>query len=92
MKTGLPLNLDVKTENYIKDFVIGNRLKFENLHFIKGDLHQASINEGKYFRYRNVLSVYGGSKWIQTNFGESKAGCSFDLFEGSRVKNWELWF
>jgi len=92
MKHGLPLCLDAKTENYIKDYVLEKGISTKNLHFIKGDLHQASTQWGKHFRYRNVPSVYGSSKWIMTNFGNTKPGCSFDMIEGDSIKQWELWF
>jgi len=92
LKNGLPLTLDAKTEQYIINYVLYHKLSTDNLHFIKGDLHQASTQWGKNFRYRNVPSIYGSSKWIMTNFGYSKPGCSFDLLEGDSVKQWEIWF
>jgi len=92
MKQGLPLCLDAKTENYIKDYVLEKGISTKNLHFVKGDLHQAGTQWGKHFRYRNVPSMYGSSKWIMTNFGLTKPGCSFDLIEGNSIKQWELWF
>lgn len=93
MKNGLPLNLDAKVETYLLDFAISERLDLSNLHVIKGDLHQSNSYMAKHFRYRNVPSVYGASKWIMTNFGNNKPGCSFDLFEKDRLINsWDLWF
>lgn len=92
MKSGLPLVLDGKTEQYILNYILHQQIPTNNLHFVKGDLHQASTQWGKHFRYRNVPSVYGSSKWIMTNFGYTKPGCSFDLIEGNDIKQWELWF
>jgi hypothetical protein len=92
MKNGLPLCLDPKTENYIKDYILEKGISTKNLHFVKGDLHQAGTQWGKHFRYRNVPSMYGSSKWIMTNYGNTKPGCSFDLIEGDSVGQWELWF
>ena len=92
MKNGLPLTLDAKTEQYIINYMLYHKLQSDNLHFIKGDLHQASTQWGKHFRYRNVPSIYGSSKWIMTNFGYNKPGCSFDLIRGSDIKQWEIWF
>ena len=92
MKFGLPLTLDPKTEQYIINYVIHHKIPTDNLHFIKGDLHQASTQQGKHFRYRNVPSVYGSSKWIMTNYGFTKSGCSFDLINGDNINQWELWF
>lgn len=92
MKLGLPLTLDSKTEQYILNYILHHKIPTDNLHFIKGDLHQASTQWGKHFRYRNVPSVYGSSKWIMTNYGYTKPGCSFDLIEGDKLSQWELWF
>jgi hypothetical protein len=92
MKNGLPVSLDIKTENYIKDYVLDKGISTKNLHFVKGDLHQAGTQWGKHFRYRNVPSMYGSSKWIMTNFGHTKPGCSFDLISGDSIQQWELWF
>ncbi len=92
MKNGMPIYLEPKTEKYILDYVIFKGIPTTNLHFIKGDLHQASSQEGKHFRYRNVTSIYGSSKWIMTNFNYTKPGCSFDLFKGKDVYAYDMWF
>ena len=92
MKNGMPIYLEPKTEKYILDYVIFKGIPTANLHFIKGDLHQASSQEGKHFRYRNVPSIYGSSKWIMTNFNYTKPGCSFDLFKGKDVYPYDMWF
>lgn len=96
MRNGLPLTLDAKTNEYITNYVIDKGISFEGLHFIKGDLHQASTQWGKHFRYRNIPSMFGSSKWIMTNYGMTNPGCSFDLIEGfgpgCTIKQWEIWF
>lgn len=79
MKAGLPLNLDSKTENFINEFIDYNKLS-GNLHFIKGDLHQINTNFGKKFRYKNVPSLFGSSKWIMANYGYTEPACSYDIF------------
>ena len=91
IKNGLPLVLDPKTEQYIMNYVIHHNIPTTNLHFIKGDLHQASTQCGKHFRYRNIPSVYGSSKWIMINYGYTKPGCGFDLVDGDTIHQWELW-
>ena len=91
IRNGLPLTLDPKTEQYIMNYVIHHNLTTTNLHFIKGDLHQASTQWGKHFRYRNVPSVYGSSKWVMINYGYTKPGCSFDLISGDSIHQWDLW-
>ena len=92
MKNGMPLQLKPETEKYIIDYMLSKGISNNNLHFIKGDLHQSASQEGKHFRYRNVPSIFGSSKWIMTNFGYNKPGCSFDLFEGKNLKQWDVWF
>lgn len=83
MKSGLPLHINDKTENYLNKYIMHNGLKTEDKYVsvIKGDLHTDSSQTTYNFRYRNVLSIFGGSKWISTNFGPSHPGCSFDVIE-----------
>jgi hypothetical protein len=81
MKHGLPRRLDQKTELYINDYIDHFKLGDKYVHLIKGDLHQESNEFGKRFRYKNVLSLYGASKWIHTNFGNSKSGACFEVIE-----------
>lgn len=81
MNSGLPLHLDAKTDNYIGDYIKNYKLSGKNLHFIKGDLHQAASQVGKTFRYRNCMSIFGASNWIQNNFGNTKPGISIDILD-----------
>ena len=81
-KFGLPLQLNDKTEVFINKYIEYHKLdKSKNIHLIKGDLHNESQQVVEAFRYRNVLSMYGASKWIHTNFGPGIAGASFDVIE-----------
>lgn len=91
MKHGLPLHLNDKTENYINKYLMYNRIDPEEYHisFVKGDLHKNTSEQSYNFRYRNVLSLFGGSKWIGTNFGPTKAGCSFDIVEANSERIFE---
>lgn len=93
LKHGLPLNIDLKTELFINSYIDAHKLT-GTLHFIKGDLHQASTNFSKKFRYRNVLSLYGSSDWSQTNFGPNLAGMSYDIIykHKNKVLPGEHWF
>ena len=79
MKNGLPLNIDTKTELFINQYIEYNNLK-GTLHFIKGDLHQNNTNNCKTFRYKNVPSLFGSSKWIMANYGNTKPSCAYDVF------------
>jgi hypothetical protein len=83
MKHGLPLHLNEKAENYINKYILEYNLrhKEKTISFIKADLHQESSQRSYSFRYRNVLSLFGASKWIGHNFGPNKAGCSIDIIE-----------
>ena len=89
LKFGLPLQLNDKTENYINKYITYHNIDLsKNIHVIKGDLHSESQQLGQHFRYRNVLSMYGSSKWIHSNFGPGMAGVSFDIVE----KNYDTVF
>jgi hypothetical protein len=81
-KYGLPLQLNDKTEVFINKYIDYHRLdKSKQIHLIKGDLHNESQQLSQSFRYRNVLSMYGSSKWIHNNFGPGMAGVSFDVID-----------
>lgn len=81
-KFGLPLQLNDKAENYISKYIDYHKInKDKSIHLIKGDLHTESMQLTSSFRYRNVLSLYGSSKWIHSNFGPGMAGVSFDIIE-----------
>lgn len=86
MKSGMPLNLNDKVENYLNDYIRMNSLEMYNVTFVSADLHQSSENYGKALRYKKVLSQYGSTKWMHTNFGSGSPGVSFDIFEkGSKL-------
>lgn len=79
MKHGLPFNLNDKTENYINDYIYQHDIRSPNIHLIKGDLHQSSTQFGKRFRYKNCMSMVGGTGWSITNFGSFYAGVDIDI-------------
>ena len=37
------------------------------------------VNASLRFRYKKVSSLYGSSKWIHTNFGNTKAAVDFEI-------------
>lgn len=76
---GLPLNLTEKIEVYFDEYLYNNDIGGHNIHIISGDLHQTSVNYAKRFRYKKVSSLYGSSKWIHTNFGNTKPAVDFDI-------------
>lgn len=77
-KFGLPKALDDKTINFINQYIEYHNIKGYK-HFIKGDLHQEATDFCNTFRYRNVLSMYGASAWIHSNFGWSRPGVSYEV-------------
>lgn len=82
MKHGFPLVLNDKAENFINKYIKYHNITSPHIHFIKGDLHQESSQETGDFRYRNVLSMFGSSKWMMNNFSSrSKGGCSIEIIE-----------
>lgn len=91
MKHGLPLHMNDKTENYINKYLMYNKIDptSKKISVVKGDLHKDNSEETYNFRYRNVLSLFGGSKWIGTNFGPTKSGCSFDIIEKNTERVFE---
>ena len=80
MKHGLPLTLTDKVENYFNDYIKINGLQNYNVSVITGDLHQSAETFGKSIRYRKVLSQFGSSKWMHTNFGSGSPGLSTEIF------------
>lgn len=80
MKNGLPLVLNDKVSNILNNYITINKLNNYNISFISGDLHQSAETYAKNFRYKKVLSQYGSSKWMHTNFGSGNPGLSLEIF------------
>jgi len=88
MKYGLPFKLDKRSEDFITDYVDYHKLAAHVnyseakscVHFIKGDLHQTGEEFGKKFRYKNIMSVYGSSSYVQHNYGSGYKGFEFEIF------------
>jgi hypothetical protein len=89
MKHGMPLNLTDKVENYLNDYIRMNSLEAYNVSFVSADLHQSSENYGQALRYKKVLSQYGSTKWMHTNFGSGSPGLSFDIYEKNSKLIWK---
>lgn len=79
MNSGFPLNLTDKTENFFNDYITKNRIVNPYVSVVMGDLHQTLVQYAKRFRYKRVLSMYGGSGFIHTNFGSGHAGVEYDI-------------
>lgn len=85
MKFGLPKNLNAKTEVWIKSYADQMGINSKYLHFIKGDLHLTNSEYSSFLRYKNCLSMYGASKWVQTNFMKNTKGVSMDILYRNAV-------
>ena len=94
LRSGLPLRITPQVENYINDYINVKGINTPHIHFVKGDLHQSSVEYAKRFRYKNVMSMYGSSKWIHTNYGSGTAGVDFEIVEkfGSRISQDRILF
>lgn len=94
MHKGFPLILEPKTEMYFNEYIDTMRIHSECIHIVLGDLHQSLTQFSKRFRWKRVLSMYGASKWIHTNFGKSRAGLDFDVVkkESEDITEGRIWF
>lgn len=81
MKHGFPLILNAKTKEYINNYIHNHKINTPNIHLIKGDLHQSAEEETPIFRYKNVMSLFGGSGYVQTCFNSHKAGYEFEIVD-----------
>lgn len=86
MKNGLPLVLNDKVANVLADYIRINKLEEYNVSFVSGDLHQSAETYAKNFRYKKVLSQYGSSKWMHTNFGSGSPGLSSEVYVKDTTK------
>mgnify|MGYP001766331744 CR=1 FL=1 len=86
MFKNLPLTINVDTENKINAYLDYVEIPHhQNIHFIKGDLHQSATTFAKRVRYKSVGSFFGSSEWIQKNFGFTKAVCDMDIIMDDQV-------
>lgn len=92
LKNPLPSTLDMKTELYFKRYIDAHQIKSKYIHVIKGDQHQASCQFGEFFRYKNVLSMYGSSKWSQTNFMQNTKGVCMDILTNNVIEEHYLFY
>lgn len=90
MKNGLPLYLNDKTKSFIQDYIDYHQLNSYFISVIKGDLHNAASELNTKFRYKNVPSLFGGSKWIANNFGICKPAFSIDIIDKTKLEYTEF--
>ena len=92
MKFPLPKTLNDKTENWIKSYMDAKGITSKYVHFIKGDLHSLTCEYGRFFRYKNVPSLYGSSKWVHTNFMQNTRAVSFEIIQNNNLTEHTLFF
>lgn len=81
MKANMPLVLNQKTELYFKEYLDtyhGAKMNTKN-HVVKGDLHQFCSQQGRFFSYNNIPSLFGSSGWVMSNIGKGNAGFCFSV-------------
>lgn len=87
MKKPLPLHLTppaiVWLNNYLDRSGYTAKYKPGHIHFIKGDLHTAGMDDNIKFDYRNCLSMFGDSDYSQMNYPSNGYGCSYTLIVGN---------
>jgi hypothetical protein len=85
-KKGLPLDLNDKTKVFLFEWLRYEGLAgYENIHFIKGDLHSNALSSCEAFTYRNCLSLFGASDYSNMNFSRNSYGVSYDMFIGNNL-------
>lgn len=86
MFKNLPLTLNIKTENFINEYLDTKGIS-GNVIFIKGDLHQSATTYGRRFTYRSVGSLFGSSEWMHKNFGNTCWSCDYSIVDetGNRL-------
>lgn len=80
MFKNFPAVVNDKIELYINEYMIRNNLTGKTL-VVKGDLHNSNTTSGRFFDYKSVGSLFGSSKWIQANFGNTPWKTDFSIFE-----------
>lgn len=92
MKKGLPLNLEPKTEIFVKQYMDHHKIHGKTT-LLKGDLHQFNWNAGKFFDYINVGSVYGSSGWVQANYGLTNPSFAIGVLDhvSGELKIWPVY-
>lgn len=92
MKSGFPKILNAKAEDIITQYIdyhgLSKHLKYAQekvcVHLIKGDLHTSAEEFASRFRYKNIMSVYGSSSYVQHNYGAGYRGFEFEIIYKNR--------
>ncbi len=87
MNRGWPMTLtkDVtdKINRYIDFHGLSRHLDFGMepfcLNLIKGDLHTSNEEYSDRFRYKNIMSMYGSSPFVEHNYGPGYSGFEYEI-------------
>lgn len=91
MFKNMPLTLNPDVETKIQMYIKANNITSKYISVVKGDLHQSSTQRGKFFRYKNVGSLFGSSEYIMENFGNTKACFNYDIVYKNKDKIFETY-
>jgi hypothetical protein len=81
-KYPMPLKIDDKTESFIMDYVLANKLANYDIHVRKGDIHLNDLDCSRNkMSYWNIGSIFGASDWIMDNYSDTKPSCVFEVIE-----------
>ena len=78
-KSPFPLHLNPNTKSLILEWLLDNNIIEKEVNFIKGDLHQYTIEISNRLKYKNVPSIYGSSPHSQANYSYSRPGMCYEI-------------
>lgn len=79
MSRPMPLNLDHKTENFIRKYITHYCINTPHIHVEKWDQHRLWYNKTDIFDYRNYCAFAPWSNWSQANFWTSYWWYAIDI-------------
>lgn len=94
MFKNMPLHLNDKVSNLIRQYIDHYEIKSKYIHVDKGDLHQVGYNREPKFDYRNYMSFAPPSPWVQSNFGVSYCGFSIQIIpkHSNQIQHTDVFF
>lgn len=94
MFKNMPLHLNDKVSNLIRQYIDHYEITSKYIHVDKGDLHQVGYNREPRFDYRNYMSFAPPSPWVQANFGVSYCGFSLQVIpkNNNQIEHSDIFF
>lgn len=94
MFKNMPLHLNDKVSNLIRQYIDHYEISTKYIHVDKGDLHQVGYNREPRFDYRNYMSFAPPSPWVQANFGVSYCGFSIQIIpkNTNQIEHTDIFF